>query len=83
MDYDENKKIEVEISENQYVEKRIEEKKKHAFKGRFNLDALDICIIPLTVGVFVSLGFLFASLFKISAISNVINEITSVLSSVI
>ena len=61
MEYDETKKLEVEISQNQYVENQIDAKRK---KRKGTLDALDVAIIPVAIGVFVSLGFLFAGIFK-------------------
>lgn len=54
MEYDETKKLEVEISQNQYVENQIDAKRK---KRKGTLDALDVAIIPVAIGVFVSLGF--------------------------
>ena len=53
MEYDETKKLEVEISQNQYVENQIDAKRK---KRKGTLDALDVAIIPVAIGVFVSLG---------------------------
>lgn len=65
MEYDETKKLEVEISQNQYVENQIDAKRK---KRKGTLDALDVAIIPVAIGVFVSLGFLFAGIFKVTSI---------------
>lgn len=65
MEYDETKKLEVEISQNQYVENQIDAKRK---KRKGTLDALDVAIIPVAIGVFVSLGFLFAGIFKTTSI---------------
>lgn len=65
MEYDETKKLEVEISQNQYVENQIDAKRK---KRKGTLDALDVAIIPVAIGVFVSLGFLFAGIFKATSI---------------
>ena len=65
MQYDETKKLEVEISQNQYVDNQINTKRKKKFG---TLDALDVAIIPVAIGVFVSLGFLFAGIFKATAL---------------
>ena len=65
MEYDETKKLEVEISQNQYVENQIDAKRK---KRKGTLDAHDVAIIPVAIGVFVSLGFLFAGIFKATSI---------------
>ncbi len=61
MEYDENKKLEVLVSENEFVESKVDKKKKRKSLG---LDVLDLAIIPVCIGVFVSLGFLFANLFR-------------------
>ena len=78
MEFDENKKLDVEISQNDFVENRISKKRKK--KGV--LDALDVAIIPVAIGVFVSLGFLFANIFRatssvetLAGISNVVSLI--------
>ncbi len=75
MEFDESKKLDVEISQNQFVENKVQPKRRH--KRLF--DALDLAIIPVTIGVFVSLGFLFANLFKatgtLDAIINVANAL--------
>ena len=65
MEFDESKKLDVEISQNEFVENRVG--KKHRFKKGV-LDALDVAIIPVAIGVFVSLGFLFAGIFKATAL---------------
>lgn len=62
MDFDEAKRIEVEVSENEFVENRVEQKKRFSLKEK-GIDILDIAIVPVAVGVFISLGFLFAGLF--------------------
>ena len=71
MEYDENKKLEVTVSENEFVETKVDRKKKR--KG-LNLDALDLAIIPVCIGVFVSLGFLFANLFRATAAVETISQ---------
>lgn len=81
MDFDENKKLDVEISQNDFVENRIEAKKSRAKRAK--IDVLDLAIVPVALGVFVSLGFLFANLFKataaVDAIVDIANSIASVL----
>ncbi len=77
MEYDESKKLEVEVSENEFVENRVVKKRK-----RMRLDVLDIAIIPVAIGVFVSLGFLFANLFKATAAVDAMNSVASVLSAI-
>ncbi len=76
MEYDENKKLEVEISENEFVENRVEKKRERKKSG---LDALDIAIIPIVIGVFVSLGFLFANLFKATAAVDALNSLVGMI----
>lgn len=78
MDFDETKKMEVEISENNFVENRIGEKKprlKRRLMSESGLDVLDLVIIPIAIGVFVSLGFLFSNLLKITEIENAFNQL--------
>lgn len=77
MEYDESKKLEVEVSENEFVENRVVKKRK-----RMGFDVLDIAIIPVAIGVFVSLGFLFANLFKATAAVDAMNSVASVLSAI-
>lgn len=76
MDYDETKKLDVEVFENEFVENRV---KKQSGKKRA-LDILDIAIIPVAIGVFVSLGFLFANLFRATAVVDAVNSIASLTS---
>lgn len=76
MDFDETKRLEVEVSQNDFVENRSR-KKRPLLKGA--LDALDIAIIPVAIGVFVSLGFLFAGIFKATAIVETLSNIANVL----
>ena len=71
MEFDENNKLEVTVSENEFVETKVENKKKRKPLG---LDALDFAIIPVAVGVFVSLGFLFANLFRATTIVETISQ---------
>lgn len=78
MEYDESKKLEVEISQNDFVENRIGKKRKK--KGV--LDALDVAIIPIAIGVFVSLGFLFANIFRATSIVETLAGISSIVASV-
>ncbi len=76
MDFDETKRLEVEVSQNDFVENRAR-KKRPRLKGA--LDALDIAIIPVAIGVFVSLGFLFAGIFRATTIVQTLSNIASVL----
>lgn len=76
MEYDDSKKLEVQVSENEFVENRVETKKTRRKSG---LDALDIAIIPVIIGVFVSLGFLFANLFKATAAVDALNSLVGMI----
>lgn len=62
MEFDETKKVEVEVSQNDFVENKVNEKRKFSLKQK-GIDVLDLIIVPVAIGVFVSLGFLFANLF--------------------
>ena len=55
-------KLEAIVTENEFVENRVQEKKKRSSKAH-GVDILDLAIVPVTMGVFVSLGFLFAGVF--------------------
>ena len=77
MEFDENKKLDVEISTNEFVENRVTEKRRR----KHSIDFLDVAIVPVVLGVFVSLGFLFANIFKASAAVDAIKSVASVLSS--
>lgn len=77
MEFDESKKLEVEVTQNDFVENRVEKKRA---KRNGALDALDMVIIPVSIGVFVSLGFLFANIFKATTIVETLSNITSFLS---
>ena len=74
MEFDESKKLDVEISQNEFVENR-------RFKNGV-LDALDVAIIPVAIGVFVSLGFLFANIFRATSIVETLSNISSIVSSI-
>lgn len=76
MEYDDSKKLEVQVSENEFVENRVEKKKARKKSG---LDAIDIAIIPVIIGVFVSLGFLFANLFKATAAVDALNSLVGMI----
>lgn len=78
MEFDESKKLDVEISQNNFVENRVNKKRKK--KGV--LDALDVAIIPVAIGVFVSLGFLFANIFRETSIVETLSNISSIISSI-
>ena len=71
MEFDETKKLEVTVTENEFVENKLETKKK---KRKFEFDALDVAIIPVAVGVFVSLGFLFANLFRATSVVDTVSQ---------
>lgn len=62
MEYDQNVIVEATITENEFVENRVQAKKKFSLRGK-KIDPLDVAIVPAIIGVFVSLGFLFAGLF--------------------
>ena len=78
MEFDENKKLEVTVTENEFVESQVATKSK---RKRLELDALDYAIIPVAIGVFVSLGFLFANIFRatnaVDAISRMLSTFTN------
>ena len=76
MEFDESKKLDVEISQNNFVENRVNKKRKK--KGV--VDALDVAIIPVAIGVFVSLGFLFANIFRATSIVETLANISSIFS---
>lgn len=78
MEFDQNKMLDVEVSENEFVENRVGTKRKRAH--RLGLDALDLVIIPVTIGVFVSLGFLFANLFKATSAVDAIGSVAQIMS---
>lgn len=82
MDFDENKKLEVEVSQNDFVENRVETKRRRR-GSRLGIDALDMAIVPVALGVFVSLGFLFANLFKATAAVDAVARIANALSSIL
>ncbi len=71
MEFDETKKVEVEVSQNDFVESKVNEKRRFSLKQK-GIDALDLIIVPVAIGVFVSLGFLFANLFGSVPISTTI-----------
>lgn len=77
MEFDESKKLEVEVTQNNFVENRVEKKRA---KRKGVLDAFDMVIIPISIGVFVSLGFLFANIFRATTIVETLSNITSFLS---
>lgn len=83
MDFDENKKLEVEISENEIAinEVNAKKRKKNSIKSA-GIDLLDLVIIPVSIGVFISLGFLFANLAKITAVSTAVSGLSSLISSI-
>ena len=78
MEFDENKKLEVTVSKTEFVERKVAKKGKLKSLG---LDAIDYAIIPVAIGVFVSLGFLFANLFRatnaVEAISQMFANFTN------
>lgn len=79
MEFDESKKLDVEISKNNFVDNRTS-KKRRLKKGV--LDALDVAIIPVAIGVFVSLGFLFANIFRATSIVETLSNISSIVASI-
>ena len=74
---EQTEKLEAVVTENQFVENRVQEKKKRSLKSLKNsgLDILDLAIVPVTLGVFISLGFLFAGLFGGAGIENIASVI--------
>lgn len=76
MEYDDSKKLEVEISQNDFVENRVQKKRE---RKKLGFDALDIAMIPVIIGVFVSLGFLFANLFKATAAVDALNSVAGMI----
>ncbi len=75
MEFDQNKKIDVQVSESDFVENQVARKKTFSLKDR-GIDPLDLAIVPVAVGVFVSLGFLFAGIFgQISPIAETVSSI--------
>lgn len=75
MEFDENKKLDVAVSQNEFVENRVSNRKKRFLKANF--DVLDLAIIPLAIGVFVSLGFLFANLFRATSAIDAVSNLAS------
>ena len=70
---EQTEKIEAIVTENQFVENRVEEvpeKKRRSLKDH-GIDMLDLALVPVTMGVFVSLGFMFAGLFGGVGIGNI------------
>lgn len=78
MEFDENKKLEVEVTTNEFVENRVVTKRRR----KHSIDFLDVAIVPVVLGVFVSLGFLFANIFKASAIMDVMNSVATFIATV-
>lgn len=79
MEFDEGKRLEVEISQNEFVENRVDKKRA---KRKGALDALDVAIIPVAIGVFVSLGFLFANIFRATSIVETLSNIAGIISNI-
>ncbi|MDE7373418.1 MAG: hypothetical protein K2N18_05080 [Clostridia bacterium] len=79
MEFDENKKLDVEISENEFVENRVTEKRR---RQKRTFDILDVAIVPVVIGVFVSLGFLFANIFKATSAIDAVSSLASLISNV-
>lgn len=71
MDFDQTKKIEVEVTENNLVENNVGRPKARRKRSLPDAvrgwDLLDAALVPVIIGIFVSLGFLFAGLFKATA----------------
>ena len=79
MEFDENKKLDVEISENEFVENRVSEKRR---RTKRTFDILDVAIVPVVIGVFVSLGFLFANIFKATSAIDAVSSLASLISNI-
>ena len=84
MDFDQTKKIEVEVSENVIAENevRLRPEKKKRFAALKGVDPLDIVLLPVILGVFVSLGFLFAGLFGHGTMVESVSEVGATIASV-
>ena len=67
---EQTERIEAVVTESQFVENRVQEKKKFSLKSR-GIDLLDMAILPVTMGVFISLGFLFAGIFGSAGVENI------------
>ncbi len=78
MEFDENKKLEVEVSTNEFVENRVVAKRRR----KHSIDFLDVAIVPVVIGVFVSLGFLFANIFKASATMDAMRAVATFLTNI-
>lgn len=86
MDFDQTKKIEVEVSENVIAENEVRTRsarKKLNFAALKNVDLLDVALVPVIVGVFISLGFLFAGLFKATSAADAVSQIGNMVASVL
>lgn len=79
MEFDENKKLEVEISETDFVENRVNEKRS---RKKRSFDFLDVAIVPVVIGVFVSLGFLFANIFKATSAIDAVSSLATFLTNI-
>ncbi len=84
MDFDEKQKLAVEISENNFVVNEVKRKKmRRALKKPLGLDLLDMAIIPIMIGVFISLGFLIANLVSFTSDLQAAKELFSEVSRII
>ncbi len=87
MDFDQTKKIDVEVTENNIVCNEVGHTRKRirrplrSSEGKRGWDILDVALVPVTIGVFVSLGFLFAGLFRASTVTETVGQIGNVLAS--
>lgn len=77
MEFDGAKKIEVEVSENVVAENEVRPLSRRQRRGTDgkrrlfgSIDPLDVALVPVILGIFVSLGFLFAGIFKASAVES-------------
>ena len=70
---EQTEKLEAIVTENQFVENRVQEKKKSPLKSlkAKGIDMFDVAMVPVTLGVFLSLGFLFAGLFGGVGLENI------------
>lgn len=85
MDFDQTKRIEVEVSENVIAENEVgarPERRRNRFAALRRVDPLDVALLPVIVGVFISLGFLFAGLFGQSSAAAVVGEIGNTVAAV-
>lgn len=84
MDFDQTKRIDVEVSENQIAENEVGVPTRRKRRRLFaEWDILDVALVPVVLGIFVSLGFLFAGLFRSAAAAEAANEVAGTIAAMI